>query len=78
MELFDVSQLHPAPVCKKHIDTNTEFFILCRILKQYMNDQVCSEIPRHRHGFSDAGREPNRREGAMKEWALTTAVFSPL
>lgn len=44
-----------------------------RKLKQYMNDQVCSEILRHRHGFSDAGREPNRREGAMKEWALTTA-----
>ncbi len=31
-----------------------------------------------RRVFSDAGREPNRRQGAMKEQILTTAVVFPL
>lgn len=31
-----------------------------------------------RHEFNDAGTEPDRRQGAMKERALATAVFAPL
>lgn len=31
-----------------------------------------------RRGFSEAGREPDRRQSAMKESALTIAVFFPL
>lgn len=31
-----------------------------------------------RRGFSDAGREPDRRQSARKESALTITVFFPL